>query len=128
MSLTRPGTAYHLLSPGQTPLTHSLDDLLAHPERVQELPPETAVDLLARLVPLQTVLLSRVLSSSAKTPEASSPEDRLLTVEEAARIARVSKRWLYARASNLPFTRKLSHKVVRFSEAGLRKWLAMRRV
>lgn len=79
-------------------------------------------------MPLQTVLLSRALGSSAKAPDASSPDDRLLTVEEAAQIARVSKRWLYARASNLPFTRKLSHKVVRFSEAGLRKWLATRRV
>ncbi|MGH2367195.1 MAG: helix-turn-helix transcriptional regulator [Chloroflexota bacterium] len=55
-------------------------------------------------------------------PPASSP-DRLLTVEEAAAVLSVSKRWLYSHAGRLPFARHLSHRALRFSEAGLRRWI-----
>lgn len=49
--------------------------------------------------------------------------DRLLTVEEAAAVLSVSKRWLYSHAGRLPFARHLSHRALRFSEAGLRRWI-----
>ena len=55
-------------------------------------------------------------------PAASSP-DRLLTVEEAAAVLGVSKRWLYSRAGRLPFARHLSHRALRFSDLGLRRWI-----
>lgn len=55
-------------------------------------------------------------------PGASSP-DRLLTVEEAAGVLGVSRRWLYDHAGRLPFARHLSHRALRFSEAGLRRWI-----
>ena len=47
--------------------------------------------------------------------------DRLLTPEEAAAILGQSVRWLYRHAANLPFTRRISRKNLRFSEAGLRR-------
>lgn len=47
----------------------------------------------------------------------------LLMPEEAASRLSVSVRWLYRHAGNLPFTRKLSRKVLRFDEAGLERWL-----
>ena len=48
--------------------------------------------------------------------------DRLLDAEEAAPLLKVTPRWLYRHAKHLPFTRRLSRKVLRFSEAGLLKW------
>jgi predicted DNA-binding transcriptional regulator AlpA len=56
-----------------------------------------------------------------------SPGDRLLTVEETAPLLGVAPRWLYRHANGLPFTRHLSRKALRFSEAGLRRWLETRR-
>ena len=53
--------------------------------------------------------------------------DDLLTVEEAAAMLKVSRRWLYRHAKQLPFARKLSPKVLRFSRSGAARWLAARR-
>ena len=61
-------------------------------------------------------------------PEVAPPrEDRLLTVEEAASLLGVAPRWLYRHARTLPFARHLSPKALRFSEAGLRRWVDTRR-
>lgn len=49
-------------------------------------------------------------------------EDRLLTAEEAARRLGVRPRWLYDHAASLPFAVKLSPRMRRFSERGLRRW------
>ena len=56
----------------------------------------------------------------------STPADRMLTVQEAAAVLEVRPRWLYDRAGKLPFARKLGGRTLRFSEAGLRRWLARR--
>lgn len=53
-------------------------------------------------------------------------EDRMLKVDEAAEILGVKKRWLYDRSGSLPFARKLAPQTLRFSERGLREWLANR--
>jgi predicted DNA-binding transcriptional regulator AlpA len=55
-----------------------------------------------------------------------SPEDRLLTPEEAAGVLGVKVRWLYRHAQTLPFTVRLSRKVLRFSEVGVRRLMAKR--
>ena len=55
------------------------------------------------------------------------PADRLLDVREAAALLDVRPRWLYDRARTLPFARKLGGRTLRFSEAGLRRWLERRR-
>jgi hypothetical protein len=52
---------------------------------------------------------------------------RLLTPEEAAGRLSVTVRWLYRHAGQLPFTRKLSRKVLRFEAAGLERWLKEQR-
>lgn len=54
-------------------------------------------------------------------------ESDLLTIDEAAVALRVSPRWLYRHAKSLPFSRKLSRKVLRFSRVGMARWLATRR-
>ena len=55
-------------------------------------------------------------------------EDHLLTTEEASRVLCVSPDWLYRHANKLPFTRKLGPKMLRFSQRGIEKWLATRKI
>lgn len=52
--------------------------------------------------------------------------DRLLTAAQAAALLNVTDRWLYRHARRLPFAHHLSPRVLRFSEAGLRKWAESR--
>lgn len=58
--------------------------------------------------------------------ERMAPYDTLLTPEEVARFLRISpaelKRWRNAKAGP-PFVR-LGHRTVRYSQQGLREWLA----
>ena len=53
--------------------------------------------------------------------------DKLLTPEEAAEILGQKVRWLYRHAAILPFTRRISRKNLRFSEAGLRRWISAKK-
>jgi excisionase family DNA binding protein len=50
-------------------------------------------------------------------------EDRLLDIDEAAKLLSVSEDWLYHNLKKLPFARKLGPKMVRFSYAGIMRWL-----
>ena len=50
-------------------------------------------------------------------------DDRLLDVDEAAALLGVTPRWLYRRAKKLPFARRLSKGVLRFSEAGIKTYI-----
>ena len=54
-------------------------------------------------------------------------EERLLTIDQVAQTLAVSKDWVYRNAKKFGFTKKLGPKIVRFSEAGLQKWLNDRR-
>ena len=63
------------------------------------------------------------LKQPAPAPPVAASADRLLDVEEAAAVLGVTKRWLYSRAGRLPFARHLSHRALRFSEVGLRRWI-----
>jgi excisionase family DNA binding protein len=55
------------------------------------------------------------------------PEDRLLTVDEAATRLRVTKDWLYHHRKELPFAVKLGRRVLRFSAVKLERYLEARR-
>lgn len=50
-------------------------------------------------------------------------EDRLIDVEEAAKILCTSEDWLYRSWTKLPFAVKLSKKQLRFREQGIYEWL-----
>jgi predicted DNA-binding transcriptional regulator AlpA len=54
--------------------------------------------------------------------------DRLLTAEEAAEMLSMSMDWLYRNAKKLPFSRKVGPKMLRFSQQGIVKWMATRKV
>ena len=55
-----------------------------------------------------------------------SGSDRLLTAEEVAERLQRSADWVYRQAKYWPFTRRLTRRTVRFSEAGLTRWLELR--
>ncbi len=101
--------------------------LCTDPSRLAELTPEQ-----------ERTLVACVEAVVGKEPPPQSPvarvgtvpawsEEDLLTIDEAAARLRVSPRWLYRHAKILPFSRKLSRKVLRFSRVGLVRWLATRR-
>ncbi len=115
-----------------TPLP-TLDQLMADPARVRDLPPEMARDLLLRLIGLQTALLAQAFSPSPGgdgQPEAPPPEDRLLTAKEAAARLGIPAPRIYemVRRGELPAKRfgdgEPKRRTVRISSADLRAWIA----
>ncbi len=50
-------------------------------------------------------------------------EDRLIDIEEAAKILCTSTDFLYRHWQEFPFARKLSRKQLRFSARGIDEWL-----
>ncbi len=111
------------------PLTPDLLVLLQQLDQAGEIPRETIPKLLAELEALRLQLLVHFLvphQPSGTTDHSQALPDRLLTAAEAAGLLGVTPRWLSRRASKLPFTRRLSRKTLRFSEIGLRRWLATR--
>lgn len=105
--------------------------ILTDPSRVHALDPLDAVILLAEVAAIQATLAARIASQHRTAPAGvpatpATDGDRLLTPDEAAERLSVSRQWLYRHAKGLPFTRKLSRKALRFSEAGLRRWQATR--
>ena len=105
-----------------------LDQLAENPGQIQFLPPEIVIALGLRLMALQASLtfrLGEILLEGARRQPATLPnDDRLLTPSEAAEILNVPVRWLYRHTPRLPFARRLSRKRLRFSESGLRRYLA----
>lgn len=79
--------------------------------------------LLGQVVELEARIRLRLSQPEVAAPTAS----RLLTADEAAALAGVSRRWLLTNTRGLKFRRDLSRKAARFDEAGLRAWLANRR-
>ena len=69
---------------------------------------------------------ARLLEHAKPTIPPPRTKDRLLNVEQAAQLLNTTPQWLYRRSKNLPFTRKLSRKLLRFSEKGIYRWLDSR--
>jgi predicted DNA-binding transcriptional regulator AlpA len=102
--------------------------LLLDSSKLEALTPEQERALVASLRPLVREQPSPVLPCPPPSCTALAwSEDDLLTIDEAAAKLRVSPRWLYRHAKTLPFSRKLSRKVLRFSRTGIARWLATRR-
>jgi predicted DNA-binding transcriptional regulator AlpA len=105
-------------------------ELIREPGRVEEVRPEDVGAILMVIAGLETALAARLMVGGPSTRTEDRPvveDDRLLTAAEAGALLRVTPRWLYRRAGRLPFARRLSRKAVRFSEAGIRRWMAAKR-
>lgn len=103
----------------------SLDALLADPSRVADVSAPDAVVLMGSLGALMQLLAARAVSGvpAQLAPTPASPPDRLLTPREAATRLSVEVRWLYRHADQLPFTRRLGPRTLRFSEAGIARYM-----
>ena len=98
------------------------------PNKSESVPPDDdkmivqlSVNELRRIVAEE--IAAALQNGGGRAPE----KERLLTPEEAAEILGQDVRWLYRHANELPFTRRINRKNLRFSEAGLRRWLAARK-
>jgi len=92
-------------------------------------PEEHIATALTQLAALQSALAARlILARTAGEPQQTAqPEEELLTAEQAAALLSVSVDWMYRHAPDLPFTKRLSRKALRFSKSGLMRWRAGRR-
>jgi len=91
---------------------------------------EEAAALLTKASRLQASLTAYLESDRARraAPLAQAPQpSRLLTPRQAAERLSVGLRWIYRHADSLPFTRRLSSRVLRFHEEGLEKYLRQKR-
>jgi len=68
-------------------------------------------------------IVKEAVSEALKSGRNGVIDDRLLEIDEAAKILSVSTDWLYQNRKRLPFTRKLGHKLLRFSYAGMLRWI-----
>jgi predicted DNA-binding transcriptional regulator AlpA len=110
-------------------MTFKLAEIIDNHERMNEIPPEAIPSILIQLASVQTALAVRlvrdpvVVNGRQEHVEC----DTLLTANEAAKLLSVSPRWLYRHWKQLPFSRRLSRKTLRFSQAGIRKWQQTRK-
>ena len=109
-----------------------LADLLDHPEQAMDLAPPVAVAALVKVEGLAAVLriAAAAPAHAGERPEHATVENgnggRWLTPDEAAALASVPRRIIYGwsrKAGWKAFSRRLSRKVLRIEEAGLRRWL-----
>jgi predicted DNA-binding transcriptional regulator AlpA len=102
----------------------TLADLLSDPERISALPKDVIAELRGQIAKLDALLLSRLLAAGeAQTgPDA----DRLLTAAQAAQKLGAAEDWLYRHANTLPFAVRVGKKHLRFSAAGMERYIRQR--
>jgi predicted DNA-binding transcriptional regulator AlpA len=96
----------------------TVDQLIADPSKVQDLPVQIVQHVLIQLTALLPLLVARSQNASDK-----SPEDRLLSIEEAAAILGMSKDRLYR--TDYPFVIR-DGGLLRFSNNGIQRFIRAR--
>jgi hypothetical protein len=91
-----------------------------------ELSPSEAVAMIGDLVLLQAAVAARLQMSLRPASEKTArPEsDRLLTAEDVAKRFDRSVAWVYRQSRHWSFTRRVTRRTLRFSETGLKRFLA----
>lgn len=105
-----------------------LAELLADPGKASLLSREDAVALAVELARVERALELRALAPVVNgtvlaEPAEPEPEDHLLTVAEIATRLGLTERQVYRRSGRWPFTVKVGRATLRFSQAGLARWL-----
>ena len=95
-----------------------------------DLPTEAIPAALGALETARATLWGRLARETTVPPPAGPPgnghaDDRLLTIADVAARTQLSRDWLYRHRRQLPFARQIG-RAIRFSEAGLGRWLASR--
>jgi hypothetical protein len=111
-------------SPARLP---SLGDVQADPAILGRLPVAVIVDLRRQVshlaADLDAAFFSAMTEARRLEPKAEVSPDRLLTPAAAAERFGVTKRWLLDHASDIPGVKRLSRKIIRFSERRLARYL-----
>jgi predicted DNA-binding transcriptional regulator AlpA len=104
-----------------------VEQLAARPDLAVTLAPDVA-DHITRicLLALSAVSLRPRASSSAEPGSSGQAGDRLLTANEAAARLGISTDNLYRKARSLPFTVHVGPRQLRFSAAGIERWIRRR--
>jgi hypothetical protein len=105
--------------------------LLADPSVTATLSRQSALDLLTKTAALSSVLTARVLATAHERPHPRHhielPDaDDLITTDEAAKLLRRSRRWLWRHKRKLPFIHEISPRSLLCSRRGIARWLAAR--
>ena len=110
----------------------SLAEVQQDPSILTGLPRPAIVELRRQISHLaadvDAVLCQTVPEVRTEDQPTDTESDRLLTPEAAAARFGVTKRWLLSHADEIPGLRRLSRKVVRFSERRLARFLEKRPV
>jgi hypothetical protein len=102
--------------------------LLPDVAAIDTLAPEQLAPMLAHLAALQAAIAAKLAAASpAPATSNGAAAGALLDVHEAAARLRVSPDWLYRHARQLPFTRRVGRRAVRFDPESLGRWVAMQR-
>lgn len=113
-----------MASAPQLAVTPTLSDLLADPSKISAMPKEAIAELRGQIAKLDTLLLSRLIAGEEALPVTDG--DRLLTAAEAAQKLGATEDWLYRHANTLPFVVRLGKKHLRFSAAGMERYIRQR--
>jgi excisionase family DNA binding protein len=92
-----------------------------NPAAAVDLPLDALAALQAQCAAAQGAIAAAMLGHPGT--QASPAPDSLITAEEAAERLSVSKDWLYRTAKDLPFTVRLGPDMVRFSRAGIDRYI-----
>jgi predicted DNA-binding transcriptional regulator AlpA len=80
------------------------------------------------VVTLSAGELRDLIRQEVRATEARALEpDKWLDAAAAAKLLSVSEEWLYHNAKKLPFASKIGHRLLRFSQNGLQKWMESKR-
>ena len=104
-------------------MTLDLDRLVADIDR---LPADQLPDAIGTLESAKARAWARLVRPESAEP---SPQDadKTVDVQDAAQLLGMSPTWVYRHADTLPFTRRVGRRALRFSVAGIRRYLASRR-
>ena len=102
---------------------NDLDRVLADLDRLST---EAVPEAIGQLEAAKARLWARLTLPVPTAPALDGP-DTTVDVREAARLLAMSPGWLYRNARRLPFTRRVGTRALRFSVAGIRRYLATRR-
>ena len=81
----------------------------------------------SRLAAVSNAISARLLADAEAGSGAQQGGSCLLDVQEAAERLGMSTDWLYRHARQLPFTRRVGRRAVKFDPEGLARWLATQR-
>lgn len=104
-------------------MTRDLDHLFA---ALDELPVDRLPELIGALETAKGRAWVRLTAPAPGTSSAAE-HDETVDVDEAARLLGMSRSWVYRHAGRLPFGRRVGRRALRFSTAGIRRYLATRR-